>query len=101
MEHYQLKNYPFFIEFYLKGSARGKALMSRLLPKMLEYLQENGVNDLAAVVNRRNIAAIKVLNRSGFYNDGNFDPIQDIYRCSTFRNLKSGQASSVVIAIGD
>jgi RimJ/RimL family protein N-acetyltransferase len=88
MEHYQLEDYPYFIEFYLKGSARGKALMSRLLPKVLEHWQQDGVDELAAVVNRRNVAATKVLKRSGFYHDGKFDPLQDIYRYSTFRNLK-------------
>jgi RimJ/RimL family protein N-acetyltransferase len=88
MEYYQLDNYPFFIEFYLKGSAPGKALMSHLLPKVLEHLHQDGVDDLAAVDNRQNIAASKVLKRSGFYHDGNFDKKQVIYRYSTFRNLK-------------
>jgi RimJ/RimL family protein N-acetyltransferase len=99
MEHYQLEDYPFFIEFYLKGNASGKNLMSRLLPKVLEHLRQDGVDDLAAVVNRRNVAATKVLKRSGFYHDGKFDPVQDIYRYSSFRNLKSGRGASVLISM--
>ncbi len=80
MEHYEMEIYPFFIEFYLKGNASGKKLMSRLLLKVLEHLRLDGENAMAAVVDRRNIAATKVLKRSGFYHDGKFDPVQDIYR---------------------
>lgn len=98
-EHYRLDNYPFFIEFYLKGSARGKALMSRLLPKVIEHLRQDGVDDVAAVVNRQNIAAGKVLKRSGFRHEGKFDLVQDLYRYSTSRNLDSGRGSSIVISI--
>jgi RimJ/RimL family protein N-acetyltransferase len=78
-EHYQLTHYPHFIEFYLKSTARGNALMSRLLPKVLAHLQAEGVNQLAAVVNRQNMAARKVLKRSGFRLQGNFDLLQDLY----------------------
>lgn len=78
-EHYQLAHYPFFIEFYLKSSARGKALMSRLLPKVVSHLQKDGIDEIAAVVNRRNLAASKVLKRSGFKLAGNFDQSQDLY----------------------
>jgi RimJ/RimL family protein N-acetyltransferase len=78
-EHYQLTQYPHFIEFYLKSTARGNALMSRLLPKILAHLQDEGLDQLAAVVNRQNLAASKVLKRSGFRLQGNFDPLQDLY----------------------
>jgi len=78
-EHYQLANYPYFIEFYLKSSARGKALMSRLLPKVVSHLQADGINNLAAVVNKKNLAATTVLKRSGFRLAGKFDQTQDLY----------------------
>ena len=80
-EHYRLAEYPFFIEFYLKGSARGKALMSKLLPKVVAHLRRDGIGRIAAVVNRNNLAASKVLRRSGFKLAGNFDMMQDLYRC--------------------
>lgn len=80
-EHYQLADYPFFLEFYLKGSARGKALMSCLLPKVISHLQRDGIDELAAVVNRQNIPAAKVLQRSGFKLAGTFDHAQDLYCC--------------------
>ncbi|QEM12413.1 GNAT family N-acetyltransferase [Mucilaginibacter sp. SMC90] len=78
-EHYQLAHYPFFIEFYLKGHVRGKALMTGLLPKVVKHLEGKGIRELAAVVNRRNIPAAKVLKRSGFRLAGIFDQMQDIY----------------------
>ncbi|OOQ61502.1 GNAT family N-acetyltransferase [Mucilaginibacter pedocola] len=81
-EHYHLPYYPFFIEFYLKGTATGKALMSTLLPQVVGHLQSKGILELAAVANRHNIAAGKVLQRSGFIPEGPFDRYQDIYRCS-------------------
>jgi L-amino acid N-acyltransferase YncA len=67
------------VEFYLKGSTRGKALMSRLLPTVVSRLQRDGITDLAAVVNRGNIPATKVLKHSGFMLAGAFDQTQDIY----------------------
>jgi len=78
-EHYQLAHYPFFIEFYLKGNVRGKALMTRLLPTVVKHLEGEGIGELAAVVNRRNIPAAKVLKRSGFRLAGIFDQTQDLY----------------------
>jgi len=80
-EHYQLNSYPYFLEFYLKGNMRGKAVMSRLLPKVVSHLQQDGIKELAAVVNKKNIAASKVLKRSGFKLAGNFDQAQDLYCC--------------------
>jgi RimJ/RimL family protein N-acetyltransferase len=78
-EHYQLNSYPYFLEFYLKGNARGKTLMSRLLPKVVWHLEQDGIRELAAVVNKQNLAASKVLKRSGFKLVGNFDPVQNLY----------------------
>ncbi|MBL4678256.1 MAG: GNAT family N-acetyltransferase [Mucilaginibacter sp.] len=79
-EHYQLSRYPYFVEFYLNGNARGQALMSRLLPKVVSRLQGEGIEELAAVVHRLNVPAAKVLKRAGFKLAGAFDPVQDIYQ---------------------
>ncbi|MDT3401015.1 GNAT family N-acetyltransferase [Mucilaginibacter terrae] len=81
-EHYCLKRYPHFIEFYLNSSAKGKALMSALLPKVISGLKSNGVAELAAVVNRKNIAASKVLLKAGFKLVNSFDEKQDMYAIS-------------------
>ncbi|WPU99046.1 GNAT family N-acetyltransferase [Mucilaginibacter sp. cycad4] len=78
-EYYTLSRYPFFIEFYLKGSAKGKAVMTNLLPLVIAYLKAEGIENVAAVVNRRNYAASKVLRRSGFIFQSGFDPNQDLY----------------------
>ncbi|HEX8018615.1 GNAT family protein [Mucilaginibacter sp.] len=91
-EYYCLADYPFFIEFYLKSSESGKALMSRLLPKILSHLVQDGITELAAVVNRQNIAAGKVLKRAGFRHSGHFDQVQDIYLYSVFCNKNYVQA---------
>ncbi|MGP2550168.1 GNAT family N-acetyltransferase [Mucilaginibacter rubeus] len=79
-EHYDLKQYPHFIEFCLKTEYASKKLMSSLLPLFLDSLISQQVGDIAAVVNRMNIAAQKVLKRSGFSYHNFFDPTQDIYR---------------------
>lgn len=81
-EHYTLNNYPFFIEFYLKSTVFGRSIMSVLLPQLVDKLQDRGVQPLAAVVNRKNIPARKVLRRSGFAFEHSFDQFQDLYSLS-------------------
>ncbi|UOE50984.1 hypothetical protein MTO98_07830 [Mucilaginibacter sp. SMC90] len=66
MDNYRLDNYPYFIEFYLSGTERGKKIMSSILPDLIGKLGNREIIELGAVVNRRNIAAIKVLTRTGF-----------------------------------
>ncbi|QXV66828.1 GNAT family N-acetyltransferase [Mucilaginibacter sp. 21P] len=81
-EHYTLDDYPFFIEFYLKSSVFGRSIMSLLLPQLVTKLQDRGVHPLAAVVNKKNIPARKVLSRSGFAFEHSFDQFQDLYSLS-------------------
>lgn len=78
-EHYQLGQYPFFIEFYLKAEYKGKTLMSKLLPKILQALETQGIPKVAAVVNRRNHAASRLLAKCGFQYRQPFDVLQDFY----------------------
>ncbi|SDE63605.1 Protein N-acetyltransferase, RimJ/RimL family [Mucilaginibacter pineti] len=78
-EHYRLGYYPFFIEFYLKAEYKGKTLMSKLLPKILQALEAQGIPKVAAVVNRRNYAASKLLAKCGFHYREPFDVLQDFY----------------------
>jgi RimJ/RimL family protein N-acetyltransferase len=98
-EYYRLADYPFFIEFYLKSSAWGKSLMSTLLPKILSHLVQDGVAELAAVVNRQNVAAGKVLERAEFRHSGDFDQVQDIYLYPAFRNMNCAWGSSDMISM--
>ncbi|MDT3401212.1 GNAT family N-acetyltransferase [Mucilaginibacter terrae] len=81
-EHYQLNNYPYFIEFYLRKSVTGKSLMSGLLPQVIRLLRSSGIQDIAAIVNRNNTAALKVLQKSGFDRSAIFDLEQDLYQLS-------------------
>jgi RimJ/RimL family protein N-acetyltransferase len=79
MQHYQLEQYPYFIEFYLKGSSGRKQVMSSVLPLFMEQVKRQRIRELAAITNRDNIGAQKVLLRSGFDLKGNFDSLQDFY----------------------
>lgn len=77
--HYLLPHYPHFIEFYLRGNARGKKIMSRLLPGLLAELRKRGINEVGAAINVHNSAARKVLTYSGFRFAQSFDARQDLY----------------------
>jgi ribosomal-protein-alanine N-acetyltransferase len=46
-EHYRLEQYPFFIEFYLAGNAKGKAIMTKLLPEIIAELRFQGIEHRA------------------------------------------------------
>ncbi|RYE00360.1 MAG: GNAT family N-acetyltransferase [Sphingobacteriales bacterium] len=82
-EHYQLNKYPYFIEFCIKTEYSQKKLMSSLLPDFLATLKHQKIGEIAAVINRRNIAAQKVLSRSGFNYYRFFDDTQDLYQFSS------------------
>lgn len=82
IQHYQLKDYPYFIEFYLKGSSGRKQVMSSVLPLFMEEVKRQRIRKLAAITNRDNIGAQKVLLRSGFDLKGSFDNFQDFYSIS-------------------
>lgn len=84
-EHYQITHYPFFIEFYLSSFASGCYLMTTLLPPIIDQILAQGIPNIAAVVNRNNIAAKKVLEKAHFSYKEPFDPIQDLYEVVTER----------------
>jgi len=79
-EHYHLPRYYHFIEFYLRGKARGKKIMTKILPALLAELQRRGITEVGAAVNRYNDAAKKVLTYSGFTHECNFDARQELYQ---------------------
>jgi len=78
-QHYILDNYPHFIEFYLSESFSGKSIMTELLPIITASFFKQDIKEIAAVVNRHNAGAVKVLNRAGFSYVKAFDPLQDLY----------------------
>jgi RimJ/RimL family protein N-acetyltransferase len=78
-DHYLLSDYPYFIEFYLKGNAQGLSLMSYILPIVLDKIRHQGITRLAAVVNRKNLSAKRVLTKSGFVYHSYFDHSQDLF----------------------
>lgn len=77
--HYQIDHYPFFIEFYLSGFASGCYIMTEILPPVIDNLRQQGIPSIGAVVNRKNIAARKVLERAQFTYKEPFDAVQDFY----------------------
>ena len=79
MEHYNITNYPYFIEFYLSSSMTGCYIMTELLPMIVESISRQGITELGAIVNRKNIAARKVLENAQFTYKARFDILQDLY----------------------
>lgn len=78
-EHYQLDEYPFFIEFYLGASATGCYVMTEILPPVVDSILGQGIPRIGAVINRQNIAAKKVLENVQFFYKAQFDVLQDLY----------------------
>lgn len=81
-EHYQLEEYPYFLEFYLKSEVRGASIMTVLLPELLRVLHARGISKIAAVADRSNLAARSVLARSGFVDQGVFDLRKDLFEAT-------------------
>lgn len=79
-EHYQLSSYPYFVEFYIKGELQGGSLMSKVLPEVLRAVRKQNIDVIAAVADRNNFAAQKVLERSGFANIEAFDATKDLFQ---------------------
>jgi ribosomal-protein-alanine N-acetyltransferase len=81
-EHYRLAEYTHFMEFYLKSEVQGARVMTGVLPVLLGMLQAKGIRQIAAVADRKNIAARRVLIKSGFSNSGMFDQEKDLFHYS-------------------
>ncbi len=77
--HYQLEQYPHFIEFCLSTEHIGKGIMSRLLPKLLDKLKQKGIQKIGAVAHPNNLSAVRVLHKSGLVKKTSFDSIQHVY----------------------
>lgn len=78
-DHYSMDHYPFFIEFYLSRFATGCYIMTEILPLLIDNLSDQGISKIGAIINRKNIAARKVLEHANFIYKAPFDVIQDFY----------------------
>lgn len=78
-EHYKMDYYPFFIEFYLGAFATGCYIMTEILPPVVENIRDQGISRVGAVINRKNVAARKVLENASFNYKATFDTTQDLY----------------------
>jgi ribosomal-protein-alanine N-acetyltransferase len=78
--HYRLKEYPYFLEFYLAKKARGRKVMTTLFPKIIKELHNRDIKTLGVVINRENHAALRVVTNAGFCFHSLFDTFQDLYQ---------------------
>lgn len=78
-QHYQLDNYPYILEFCLSEEYIRKGIMGKVLPKFVECLKKKEINHIGAVVNLKNLKAIKVLKKSGIDKQTHFDAISNLY----------------------
>ena len=78
-EFYDIKTYPYFIEFYLSSAATGCYIMTEILPAMVDAVLNQGIPSIGAVVNRKNLAAKRVLEKANFAYKAPFDVLQDLY----------------------
>lgn len=79
MEHYDIEHYPFFIEFYLNSNYCGNSIMSDILLPIVNLILAQDILSIGAIVNRKNTAARKVLEKSKFVYKNRFDRLQDLY----------------------
>lgn len=77
--HYNLTQYPYFIEFCLSDDHTGKGIMSILLPKLIDKLKQRGIKKIGAVAHPKNHSAIRVLHKAGLFKRTSFDIVQDVY----------------------
>ena len=78
-QYYQLEDYPYILEFCLANGYTGKGIMGRVLPKFIESLKKKGINHIGAVVDPKNLKAIKVLEKSGINKQSKFNSISSLY----------------------
>jgi RimJ/RimL family protein N-acetyltransferase len=78
-QYYLLPSYSHFVEFYIKGEFQGSSLMSKVLPKILQVIEYQQIDVISAVADRKNFAARKVLEKSGFAKVGPFDFNKDLF----------------------
>jgi RimJ/RimL family protein N-acetyltransferase len=83
MTYYRLSSYPYSLEFYVKAEFQGDSVMSKILPLVLQKIKKQNINTIAAVADKGNVAARKVLEKSGFSNIQPFDLKKDLFELSS------------------
>lgn len=73
-----LKN-VWMIEYYLNKTFWNKGIMSSLIPAIIQSLNQQGITNIGAVVDRLNTPSVRVLEKSGFVRIGQFDDLKDYY----------------------
>lgn len=75
---YQQSNL-FFIEFLPSVDHTRKAIMSSLLPRLIDKLKQKRIKKIGAVAHPSNLSALRVLHKSGLSKKTSFDPFQHLY----------------------
>jgi RimJ/RimL family protein N-acetyltransferase len=78
-DHYALSEYPYFIEFYLRSESQGNSLMSEILPPLLNVIRQQDIDQVAAVTDKKNLAARRLLEKTGFVYKAAFDLTKDLF----------------------
>ncbi|PSK90826.1 GNAT family N-acetyltransferase [Taibaiella chishuiensis] len=85
-EYYSLREYPYFIEFFLLQKFSGQKIMTETIPLLIDAIHTQGIEKIGAVVNRENIAAVSVLKNANFLYRGQFDIVQDLYLATSIQS---------------
>lgn len=78
-KHYELAQYPYFLEFCICAHHAGQGIMSSILPQLIKALHQMGIHEIGAVVHPTNLSAIKVLRKSGIDKLARFDAVSHLY----------------------
>lgn len=73
-----LKN-TWIIEYYINKDYWNMGIMTNLLPVVVRVLKNQGIRNVAAVVDRLNLSSIRVLEKSEFKKIKEFDDLKDLY----------------------
>lgn len=68
------------IEFYLNKQFWNNGIMSDAIQAIILNMKQQGIANIGALVDRKNIPSVRVLEKVGFVNYQNFDLKQDLYK---------------------
>ena len=72
-------NDTWLIEYFLNKQAWNLGIMTGAIVAIVRNMQAQGINNIGALVDRRNLASIRVLEKAGFTKAKHFDLRQDYY----------------------
>lgn len=82
-ENYKLEEYDWLVEYFLHKDFWGQGIMSGIISAICQKLNEQGIETIAAICDRNNIASIRILEKNGFEKTKPFDFKQDYYISKT------------------